>query len=268
MLLTQQKSKQVLLEIGHTSYANNEEITSLIIRSLWYLEKRNFRLLLNTLNDLSFTIFKAEDLVNTKKLLQVMTSLKISGLANKEHKTEEVELNLEADEDPFEEHQDEIDSTEEYVNPVFTGQPNNVTSFIEQTGFMYEQGKWFLYKKLAHYDNADLAALVILTLFYYQDDYLSRRDIERLSQKFVSYFPLLNTNNLWNTRWGCKTPFTCFSTRFVKHLLEQEVITHLPVAVKQSKTDPRRFKLTEEGLNMGQYIAEVTNFNVEQQKEA
>lgn len=244
MLLTYQNCKQILLKIvSRISNYKQQEGIDLAVECLFYFDKRKTRPLLRKLSELSNFLLKQGDILNTKRALQIELFVKVVGLEDIEQLTSRSANVLSI-----------VESDRPKVN-LFTTDGN------QRILFKYRVNSYFNLNNINYYDKADLAAIVLLTLYYYQNEPISRRDIERLSQRFISYFPSLKNSNDWETKYGHKTPFNCFSTKLMKELVTINVISFSPEKVANSKLTPRRYKLTELGLKTVRTLAESLNFD-------
>jgi hypothetical protein len=112
----------------------------------------------------------------------------------------------------------------------------------QDTPFEYIPNKLLrLNSDYTFYKNADLVALIFITIYHHPT--ISRKDLERLSQKYISLFSSLSDSNAWDSRYSNRrTRFTILSSEVLRYATKINYIESVKV------DDKSIYALTNLGL--------------------
>lgn len=117
--------------------------------------------------------------------------------------------------------------------------------------FQYIPNSLLSFKDVSYKAKADLAALIFYTLLQHSESPLSCKDIERLSQKYISLFPSLTNSSDWDSRYTSNRSRFCI---FCGDLLRKATKAEL---VKLTSASPRlSYSLLSLGVNLADSITQ------------
>lgn len=223
---------ELLSIANHPSITDSKKIRQVYISCIYYLSKDEFK----------------EFKHNTQKLLQLLISIGDLTLSS-------FILNLIT--------KDAIQSSQEHIQVVrsnyLTSKQTIVYNYSITNNFDYIPNTLLqLSHTVKFYKKADLGAIILYTLKQHPN--ITSYDIQRLSQKYILFFPSLINSSDWDSRYSHgRSRFTIF----VSELLRKAAKLNLVNITNNSNSSHYVYTLSEDGEQLVSYIEDAINSQLE-----